>query len=640
MKKLLVGILALLFSFAVFAGTTDLDRLLLHERYGEDPWLGFATFTGTTATFAFEFDDADADAVCLFLDFPAGDDDVNVPVLLAAISSSDYGYFTGVVEPTVAVENAAGTSWLAIDHTATTLARLYAGGAATFLTIATALAGSDIVLDAADAAVNTGQQYVSITGSTPIHTTGTITDVWLDITPTIGAATGTTVNQHLIDLTFAAPIWTAGTHNLRAIYIAPTIGASTAGTNSINLIEIANYTGDAQVNVTGLKIGTSDGLGTANAIEVGTGWDYGIECESKSRFGLAQGATGINMDGTDPDQAFQVHADITSDVADGAYAAIYETMTLNSATTNDASVFGDWAELYVTGDITLAKGNLAGSWGHLELVDGGGGNLTLNAVSGVYPNWAGGLVGTVIAPDTLIIGAHRSVAAVVASGAIASGYSVNADGDFAGVLIRADDQPFPVGLLIDDDDATIDIQLSNDQLIDGDVLGDIVADKCTAVEYAAAAQKTVLTFTLTGDHDLDLADGDHGTGIKVYDFPGGRILILGATIDASVTTSANYEASPNDVFVVACGTEVGADDNTLTGTEADLIPSTELDTVGATELTLDWHAALAASAHFDGTGTPKDLYVNVACTAASASGANTYAITGTMTISWVNLGNY
>lgn len=187
---------------------------------------------------------------------------------------------------------------------------------------------------------------------------------------------------------------------------------------------------------------------------------------------------------------------------------------------------------------------------------------------------------------------------------------------------------------------TADARLSNEALIVASEVGAIVANKCTAVEYQAATQKTVLTFTLTGDHDLDLADGDHGTGIQVYGLPEGRILILGATIDAVVVTSANYEASPNDVFVVACGTVVGADDNTLTDTEADIIPSTELDTVGATELTLDWHAALAASAHFDGTGTAKDLYVNVACTDASASGANTYAITGTMTISWVNLGDY
>jgi len=171
-------------------------------------------------------------------------------------------------------------------------------------------------------------------------------------------------------------------------------------------------------------------------------------------------------------------------------------------------------------------------------------------------------------------------------------------------------------------------------------IGAIVADKITVVEYMGEVHKSVFTFVLTGAHDLDLADGDHGTGIKVYDLPEGRLLILGATIDASVTTSANYNASPDDIFYLAMGTAVGADDNDLTSTEADIIPKTTLDTVGATALTLDWHAALAASAQFDGTTTPVDLYVNAAIADTSNSDANTYAITGTGTITWINLGDY
>ena len=187
---------------------------------------------------------------------------------------------------------------------------------------------------------------------------------------------------------------------------------------------------------------------------------------------------------------------------------------------------------------------------------------------------------------------------------------------------------------------TNDIVLSGTQIIDSEALGAIVAAKCTAVEYQGTTQKTILTFTLTGDNDLDLPDGHHGTGIKVFDMPEGRILILGATINASVTTSDNYNASSNDVFVVSMGTVLGADDNSLTGTEVDIIPSTELDTVGGTSLTLAWGEALAASAQFDGTTTPVDLYVNAAIANTSNDGANTYAITGTVTITWVNLGDY
>jgi len=171
-------------------------------------------------------------------------------------------------------------------------------------------------------------------------------------------------------------------------------------------------------------------------------------------------------------------------------------------------------------------------------------------------------------------------------------------------------------------------------------VGAIVANKATAVEQIPYVHTTVLTFTLTGDHDLDLADGDHGTGIKVYDFPEGRIQILGVTVNASVTANDAFNTDPNDRFYLALGTVTAADDNDLTSTEENLSAKATLDTVGNTTLTLDWHAALAAQAQFDGTTTPVDVFVNVACADTSNTKASTYAITGTATIVWVNLGDY
>jgi len=165
--------------------------------------------------------------------------------------------------------------------------------------------------------------------------------------------------------------------------------------------------------------------------------------------------------------------------------------------------------------------------------------------------------------------------------------------------------------------------------------GAVAAGKCTATEYGdGVIHQTALALTLTGTNDLDLADGNHGTGVKVYTFPAGRILILGATIDASVA----YNNKVTGNFYLACGSAVGADDADLTSTEADIIPRTTID--GSQTSPEDWHAALAASAHFDGTATAKDLYVNVACPDASNTGASTYAITGTLTITWINLGDY
>jgi hypothetical protein len=161
-----------------------------------------------------------------------------------------------------------------------------------------------------------------------------------------------------------------------------------------------------------------------------------------------------------------------------------------------------------------------------------------------------------------------------------------------------------------------------------------------AVATAGVVRQTTITLDLTGANDLDLADGDHGTGVKVYSFPAGRILVLGAVINASAVTNDAFEANPNDVYFLGVGTVSAADDATLATTEQDIIPVTTIDSAGNTTLTNDWHAALAASAQFDGTSSAVALHVNAAVAGTSLTKALTIAITGTLTVTWINLGDY
>lgn len=177
-----------------------------------------------------------------------------------------------------------------------------------------------------------------------------------------------------------------------------------------------------------------------------------------------------------------------------------------------------------------------------------------------------------------------------------------------------------------------------------DLPGAVVAGKCTAIEQLSGIiHKTILTLNLTAANDLDLAgDADNGVGVKIYDFPPGRILLLGALIDAEVVCNDAFNASPNDVFKIGVGSVSGtqAADGDLTSTEQDIIPSTTIDTQSNTVLTNALKAALATSAQFDGTSSAPDLYVNAAVLNASTSKAVTIAITGTLTLFWINLGDY
>jgi hypothetical protein len=165
--------------------------------------------------------------------------------------------------------------------------------------------------------------------------------------------------------------------------------------------------------------------------------------------------------------------------------------------------------------------------------------------------------------------------------------------------------------------------------------GAVVSGKCTAVEYGSGVvHQTVLTLSLTGTNDLDLADGaDHGTGVKIYDFPEGRILLLGATING-VTTIAGASGG-GATLPLALGTVTAADDATLTGTEVNIIPSTATANGSST-----FKAALAAQAQFDGTSAAVDVYFNAAVTNAVSASAVTIAVTGTVTLTWINLGDY
>ena len=157
----------------------------------------------------------------------------------------------------------------------------------------------------------------------------------------------------------------------------------------------------------------------------------------------------------------------------------------------------------------------------------------------------------------------------------------------------------------------------------------------TAEEVAVGVvHQTTLTLALTGANDIDLADGaDHGTGIKIYTFPAGYILILGAVIDAA--TAVEGAIGAGGAVNMAVGTAQASDDDELTATEANVIAST-----GIKNGFDDWHAASAALVWLNGTSAAIPVYVNVGVADTASSDAVMVAITGTLTVTWINLGDY
>ena len=90
----------------------------------------------------------------------------------------------------------------------------------------------------------------------------------------------------------------------------------------------------------------------------------------------------------------------------------------------------------------------------------------------------------------------------------------------------------------------------------------------------------------------------HG-GLKIYDFPVGNLAIIGAVADCDV--------------VAAGGIDV-----------ASIGPMDGLNT---------------AAAFLDGTGTAKDAFLNILIDDADQDGGGTVTVTGTITITWMQLGD-
>jgi hypothetical protein len=167
-----------------------------------------------------------------------------------------------------------------------------------------------------------------------------------------------------------------------------------------------------------------------------------------------------------------------------------------------------------------------------------------------------------------------------------------------------------------------------------------------AAEYGdGVVHKTVLTLTATPVTIADDAGvAQYGGTGKIYDFPEGLIMTLGAVIDGAVTLGTTGTIIATWAGGIALGTAAATTGATLVGTEADIMP--EVDVAAATDSVATVDAVSAATAltesgarHLDGTATAKDMYLNLVVDDDASHTAGTGTFTGTVTVHWVNLGD-
>lgn len=159
----------------------------------------------------------------------------------------------------------------------------------------------------------------------------------------------------------------------------------------------------------------------------------------------------------------------------------------------------------------------------------------------------------------------------------------------------------------------------------------------TVSEKSGAIQKTVLTLTNVAVATVDATTSGAQGSLKVYDFPEGNLVFLGATTNLTIAR-VGTAITATAAVVASVGTATAGVDATLTGTEADLVPSTTA-TLTAGAGTAKGKSLTGGIAVFDGTATAKDAYLNFAMPDASSTGNDTLTVNGTITLLWANAGD-
>lgn len=165
-----------------------------------------------------------------------------------------------------------------------------------------------------------------------------------------------------------------------------------------------------------------------------------------------------------------------------------------------------------------------------------------------------------------------------------------------------------------------------------------VTSGTTSSETISELCNTVLTVGYSG---LKINAAGLTTNKLLYTFPEGRIGVQGVVVRMVLTNTTNFNASANDVYSWSLG-GAGNGDATADAGEVTFLAAQTLDTVDGSVIAFTNKAAIAAPFQVDGTTTPAPLWFHIFLPDASdpATITNYFGCTGTVTITWSNLGDY
>lgn len=197
----------------------------------------------------------------------------------------------------------------------------------------------------------------------------------------------------------------------------------------------------------------------------------------------------------------------------------------------------------------------------------------------------------------------------------------------------------------DDVTATGDITAGGSITATGGILSALGAGAAAGINVTAtengngAIHKTTLVLAAT---PMNIRDTEQGGGLKIYDFPEGRIAIVGATGSVTFTTTSvvadTLNASVSARWGVGTSTQANA---TLEATEQNILPVTTFTTSAEINVAGSEVGAGFGMNQFDGTTAAADAFLNMSVPAATDIDADaSVTVDGSITITWINLGDY
>jgi len=361
--------------------------------------------------------------------------------------------------------------------------------------------------------------------------------------------------------------------------------------------------------------------------QTGTGYTDGISSTIKATAGDGNGALR-------PIQA-SATADVSSDLAELYGGSFYSTLADGGKVRSNMYGVMGWLAIDETDAGDDPTGYIAGLMGIYETE---GINPTVSLTT---PGAKAAVIG--IVKDAANTSPHAAVMAF-AEGDNGNGISIPAAFKATSVRSTTGDG-FDYGLdLYDDAGHGTTVEEADIRLEDGSIINSnsgaptlASATGLSGVNNAAyTVHKSVMTFSSYSMTITDAAgNGAHGS-VKLIDFPEGHIKMIGAH-QVLTCTRVGTDIHADAIFDAGVGTEaVGTDNDVLAGNEAVLTAKDDLALVAGT-VTAD--IINSTDQTIDGSATSSDAYLNVAITEADCDGNDALTIDGTVTITWILLGD-